>query len=415
MSRPVYLDYAATTPVDPRVADEMMGCLTSAGVFGNPASLTHAYGLRASALIEEARENVAALIGARATEIVWTSGATESDNLAIKGATRFYRRKGRHLVTVRTEHRAVLDSCRQLEREGYEVTYVNPEPTGLLDLSKLETALRDDTVLVSIMHVNNEVGVIQDIAAIGRMLRPRGILFHVDAAQSAGKIVVDVDTLGVDLMSLSAHKVYGPKGVGALYVRTKPRVRIEAQMHGGGHERGMRSGTLATHQLVGMGEAFRIAREEVTSEGERIRGLRDRLWGALRELAGVNLNGHAQRHSPGILNLSFDFVEGEALMTALKGLAVSAGSACTSASLEPSYVLRALGRNEQLAHSSIRFSIGRFTTPEDVDHAVDLVRAGFVRLRDLSPLWEMRQDRFEPDLARRYGGVSGASSDQRTR
>ncbi len=413
--RPVYLDHAATTPVDPRVAEKMMECLTLEGAFGNPASLSHVYGLQANALVEEARENVAALIGAHATEIVWTSGATESDNLAIKGATRFYGRRGRHVVTVRTEHRAVLDSCRQLEREGYEVTYVYPQPTGLVDLNELENALRDDTVLVSVMHVNNEIGVVQDIGAISRMLRPRGIIFHVDAAQSAGKIVVDVEALGVDLMSLSAHKVYGPKGVGALYVRSKPRVRIEAQMHGGGHERGVRSGTLATHQLVGMGEAFRIAREEFPLEGERIRELRERLWRGLKDMDGVNLNGHARRHSPGILNLSFDFVEGEALMMALKGLAVSSGSACTSASPEPSYVLRALGRNEQLAHSSIRFGIGRFTTPNDVDYAVDLVRTAFVRLRDISPLWETYQCGFEPDLLGDHSGAVGASSDQRTR
>jgi len=389
MKLPIYLDYAATTPVDPRVAQKMMGCLTPAGVFGNPASRSHSFGWQAEEIVEEARGQVASLIGADAREIVWTSGATESDNLAIKGAVHFYRRKGRHVVTVKTEHKAVLDTCRQLEREGCEVTYLEPEPSGLVDLGKLEAALRDDTVLVSVMHVNNEIGVIQDVAAISRLLRDRGILFHVDAAQSAGKVPVDVEALGVDLMSLSGHKVYGPKGVGALYVRRKPRVRLEAQVHGGGHERGMRSGTLATHQLVGMGEAFRIAQEELTAEGERIRGLRERLWKGLREMDEVYLNGDAEQHVPGILNVSFNFVEGESLIMALKDIAVSSGSACTSASLEPSYVLRALGRNDELAHSSIRFSIGRFTAQEEIDYTVNLVQGAVARLRGLSPLWDM--------------------------
>lgn len=392
MRLPIYLDYAATTPADPRVAEAMMGCLTPSGVFGNPASHSHSFGRRASRMVEEARHSVASLIGADSREIVWTSGATESDNLAIKGAGHFYRRKGQHLVTVTTEHKAVLDTCRELEREGYQVTYLEPEPNGLIDLCRLESALRDDTVLVSVMHVNNEIGVIQDLPAISRMVRERGIVFHVDAAQSVGKVPVDVETLGVDLMSLSGHKFYGPKGVGALYVRGKPRIRLEAQIHGGGHERGMRSGTLATHQLVGIGEACRIAREELVTESERIGALRERLWNGLRSIDDVYLNGDAERHSPGILNISFNFVEGESLRMALEDIAVSSGSACTSASLEPSYVLRALGRSDQLAHSSIRFSIGRFTEEAEIDYTVSLVQRAVSRLRELSPLWEMHQD-----------------------
>ncbi len=389
---PIYLDYAATTPVDDRVAEKMCGYLTRDGIFGNPASRSHRFGWQAEEAVESARAQVAALVNADPKEIVFTSGATESDNLAIKGAAHFYRKKGKHIVTCKTEHKAVLDTCRQLEREGYEVTYLDPEPNGLLDLDKLAAALRDDTVLVSIMHVNNEIGVIQDIAAIGELCRARKIVFHVDAAQSAGKVPIDLQTLKVDLMSLSAHKVYGPKGVGALYVRRKPRVRIEAQMHGGGHERGMRSGTLATHQIVGMGEAFDIARREMASDNERIRMLRDRLWAGLSRIEAVYLNGDLERRVPHNLNVSFAFVEGESLIMALKDIAVSSGSACTSASLEPSYVLRALGREDELAHSSIRFSIGRFTTQEEIDYTVDLVTRAVDKLRELSPLWEMYQE-----------------------
>jgi cysteine desulfurase len=392
MNKPIYLDYSATTPVDPRVADKMCRFLTLDGQFGNPASRSHVFGWQAESAVEEARAQVAALIGADPKEIVWTSGATESDNLAIKGVAHFYNKKGRHIVTCKTEHKAVLDTCRQLERDGFEVTYLDPEPNGLVDLAKLEAALRPDTILASIMHVNNEIGVIQDIAAIGRLCRAKGILFHTDAAQSAGKVPIDVNAMNVDLMSLSAHKVYGPKGVGALYVRRKPRVRIEAQMHGGGHERGMRSGTLPTHQCVGMGEAYRIAREEMAAENERIRSLRDRLYKALKDIPEVYVNGDLEHRVGGNLNISFNFVEGESLIMALKDIAVSSGSACTSASLEPSYVLRALGRNDELAHSSIRFTIGRFTTVEDVDYAARLVRDKVAKLRELSPLWEMFQD-----------------------
>ncbi|MCG5499801.1 IscS subfamily cysteine desulfurase [Ectothiorhodospira lacustris] len=391
-NRPIYLDYAATTPVDERVAEKMARHLTIDGLFGNPASRSHPFGWEAEKAVEEAREQVAALVGADPREIVWTSGATEADNLAIKGAAHFYQKKGRHIVTMKTEHKAVLDTCRQLEREGYEVTYLDPEPNGLLDLTKLEAALRDDTVLVSIMHVNNEIGVIQDIEAIGTLTRARGILYHVDAAQSTGKVDIDLAMLPVDLMSFSAHKSYGPKGVGALYVRRKPRVRIEAQMHGGGHERGMRSGTLAPHQIIGMGEAFRIAREEMAQENQRLRQLRDRLWAGLSDMDEVYLNGDAERRVAGSLNVSFNFVEGESLIMALKDIAVSSGSACTSASLEPSYVLRALGRDDELAHSSIRFSVGRYTTTDDIDRTITLVRGAVQKLRDLSPLWEMHQE-----------------------
>ncbi len=389
---PVYMDYSATTPVDPRVAEKMCSCLMMDGDFGNPASRSHAYGWKADELVEQSRQHVADLINADKKEIVWTSGATESDNLAIKGVAHFYKKKGRHIVTCKTEHKAVLDTCRQLEREGYEVTYLDPEPTGLLDLEKLKAALRDDTILVSIMHVNNEIGVIQDISAIGEITRERGILFHVDAAQSAGKVPIDLQEMKVDLMSFSAHKIYGPKGIGALYVRRKPRVRLEAQMHGGGHERGMRSGTLAVHQIVGMGEAFRIAKEEMVAENERILTLRNRLWDALKDMEEVYVNGDLAHHVAGNINISFNFVEGESLIMAIKDLAVSSGSACTSASLEPSYVLRALGRNDELAHSSIRFTLGRFSTVEDVDFAVELVRKKVEKLRALSPLWEMYQD-----------------------
>ncbi|MCG5501799.1 IscS subfamily cysteine desulfurase [Ectothiorhodospira lacustris] len=390
--RPIYLDYAATTPVDERVAEAMFRFMTFGGAFGNPASRSHSFGWEAEKAVEEAREQVAALVGADPREIVWTSGATEADNLAIKGAAHFYQKKGRHIVTVKTEHKAVLDTCRQLEREGFEVTYLDPEPSGLLDLNKLEAALRNDTVLVSVMQVNNEIGVIQDIEAIGNLTRSRGILFHVDAAQSTGKVHLDLSKLPVDLMSFSAHKTYGPKGVGALYVSRKPRVRLEAQMHGGGHERGMRSGTLAPHQIIGMGEAFRIAREEMGAENERLRMLRDRLWEGLSTMDEVYLNGDLERRVAGNLNASFNFVEGESLIMALKDIAVSSGSACTSASLEPSYVLRALGRDDELAHSSIRFSVGRYTTVEEIDHTIALVTSAVEKLRELSPLWEMHQE-----------------------
>jgi cysteine desulfurase len=392
ISIPIYMDYSATTPVDERVAEKMCAYLTRQGQFGNPASRSHEFGWKAEAAVEEARAQVATLVNADPREIVWTSGATESDNLAIKGAAHFYRKQGGHIVTLKTEHKAVLDSCRQLEREGYEVTYLEPESSGLLDLAKFEASLRSDTVLASVMHVNNEIGVVQDIEAIGEICRDRRIIFHVDAAQSAGKIPIDLDRLKVDLMSFSAHKVYGPKGIGALYVRRKPRVRIEAQMHGGGHERGLRSGTLPTHQIVGMGEAFRIAGEVMEEESQRVRALRDRLWNGLNEMEEVYLNGDLDHRIPGNLNVSFNFVEGESLIMALKDMAVSSGSACTSSSLEPSYVLRALGRNDELAHSSIRFTIGRYTTPDEIDYIVSRVREKVAKLRELSPLWEMYKD-----------------------
>jgi cysteine desulfurase len=392
MKLPIYLDYSATTPVDPRVAEKMCACLTPDGNFGNPASRSHPFGWSAEEAVEQARAHVAALVNCDPKEIVWTSGATESDNLALKGAAHFYQKKGRHIVTVKTEHKAVLDSCRQLEREGFEVTYLDPEPSGLLDLDRFESVLRKDTILASVMHVNNEIGVIQDIEKLGRICRERGVIFHVDAAQSTGKVPIDLERAQVDLMSFSAHKTYGPKGIGALYVRRKPRIRIEAQMHGGGHERGMRSGTLATHQCVGMGEAFRIAKEEMATENERVRALRDRLWAGLRDMEAVYLNGDLERRVAGNLNASFNFVEGESLIMALKDMAVSSGSACTSASLEPSYVLRALGREDELAHSSIRFTIGRFTTQEEIDYVVDKVRHQVDRLRELSPLWDMYKD-----------------------
>jgi cysteine desulfurase len=392
MKTPIYFDYSATTPVDPRVAEKMCDCLTLDGNFGNPASRSHQYGWDAEKLIDEARADVAALVNADPKEIVFTSGATESDNLAIKGVAHFYHKNGKHIITCKTEHKAVLDTCRQLEREGYEVTYLDPKPDGLVDLEKLKEAIRPDTILVSIMHVNNEIGVIQDIKAIGEITRARKILFHVDAAQSAGKVPIDLQDMKVDLMSFSAHKIYGPKGVGALYVRRKPRVRIEAQMHGGGHERGMRSGTLATHQIVGIGEAFRLAKEEMAADNERIRMLRDRLIKGLESIEEIYINGDMEQRVPHSLNVSFNYVEGESLIMALKDLAVSSGSACTSASLEPSYVLRALGRSDELAHSSIRFSFGRFTTEEEVDFAIEDIRKNIGKLRELSPLWEMYKE-----------------------
>jgi cysteine desulfurase len=387
---PIYMDYSATTPIDPRVVDKMIPYLREQ--FGNPASRSHQYGWDAERAVEEARENVAALVNADPREIIWTSGATESDNLAIKGAAHFYKSKGKHIITVKTEHKAVLDTCRELEREGFEVTYLDVKEDGLIDLEKFKAALRPDTILVSVMSVNNEIGVIQDIEAIGEITREKGIVFHVDAAQATGKIEIDLQKLKVDLMSFSAHKTYGPKGIGALYVRRKPRIRIEAQMHGGGHERGMRSGTLATHQIVGMGEAFRIAREEMATENERIRMLRDRLLRGLSEMEETYVNGDMEKRVPHNLNISFNFVEGESLIMAVKDVAVSSGSACTSASLEPSYVLRALGRNDELAHSSIRFTVGRFTTEQDVDYVINLLKTKISKLRDLSPLWEMHKD-----------------------
>jgi len=390
MKQPIYLDYSATTPVDPRVVDAMLPFLRED--FGNPASRSHAYGWRAEEAVETARIDVAALVGADSREIVWTSGATESINLALKGAAQFNRERGRHLVSLRTEHKATLDTLRELERVGFEVTYLDVREDGLVDLDRLRDSLRPDTTVVSIMHVNNEIGVIQDIVAIGNLCRERGIIFHVDAAQSTGKVNIDLANLPVDLMSFSAHKTYGPKGMGALFVRRKPRVRIEAQIHGGGHERGFRSGTLATHQIVGMGEAFRLARLEMAVENDRIRMLRDRLWAGLSTMDEVFLNGHLENRVPHNLNVSFAFVEGESLIMAIKDIAVSSGSACTSASLEPSYVLRALGRSDELAHSSIRFSLGRFTTEADVDFTVQLLKDKVGRLREMSPLWEMFQD-----------------------
>ena len=390
MQLPIYLDYSATTPVDPRVVDAMVPWLRNH--FGNPASRSHAFGWEAEKAVENARVQVAALVNCDPRELIWTSGATESINLAIKGVAHFNKDKGKHLVTVKTEHKATLDTMRELEREGFEVTYMDVEPNGLLDLAKLEATLRPDTILVSVMFVNNEIGVIQDIPAIGELCRSRGIVFHVDAAQATGKVVVDLAQLKVDLMSFSAHKTYGPKGVGALFVRRKPRVRLEAQMHGGGHERGLRSGTLPTHQIAGMGEAFRIAREEMATENERIRMLRDRLWAGISKMEQVFLNGDWERRVPHNLNVSFNFVEGESLIMAIKDVAVSSGSACTSASLEPSYVLRALGRSDELAHSSIRFTVGRFTTEEEIDYTVQLISRQVARLREMSPLWEMYKD-----------------------
>lgn len=390
MKFPIYLDYSATTPVDPRVAQKMIPYLTEK--FGNAASRSHAFGWDAEAAVEEARAHVAALLNADPKEIVWTSGATEGNNLAIKGAANFYKGKGKHIVTVRTEHKAVLDTVRELERQGFEATYLQPEQNGILDLEKFKAAIRPDTIFASVMMVNNEIGVIQPIAEIGEICRSKGIIFHCDAVQAAGKIEIDLQKLKVDLMTVTAHKVYGPKGIGALYVRRKPRVRIEPQIHGGGHERGFRSGTLATHQIVGMGEAFRIAKLEMAAEGERIRGLRDKLLNGFKDMEEVYVNGDMERRIPGNLNISFNFVEGESLIMAIKDIAVSSGSACTSASLEPSYVLRALGRSDELAHSSIRFTLGRFTTEEEIDYTVKLLRAKIGKLRELSPLWEMYKE-----------------------
>lgn len=387
---PIYMDYGATNPVDQRVVDAMIPWLREH--FGNPASRSHAWGWEAEAAVEKAREQVAELIGADPREIVWTSGATESNNLALKGAAQFYKGRGKHIVTVKTEHKAVLDTVRELERQGFEATYLDVQEDGLLDLEKFKAALRPDTILVSVMFVNNEIGVIQDIPTIGAICRERGIIFHVDAAQATGKVAIDLKTLPVDLMSLASHKTYGPKGIGALYVRRKPRVRIEAQMHGGGHERGMRSGTLPTHQIVGMGEAFRIAREEMGTELERIRSLQQRLLRGLSDIEQTYLNGHPDKRVPHNVNMSFNFVEGESLIMGIKGIAVSSGSACTSASLEPSYVLRALGRSDELAHSSLRMTIGRFTTEEEIDYVVSTLKDRVAKLRELSPLWEMYQD-----------------------
>jgi cysteine desulfurase len=387
---PIYMDYGATTPVDPRVVDAMVPWLREH--FGNPASRSHAWGWEAEAAVEKARVQVAELIGADPREIVWTSGATESNNLALKGAAHFYKTRGKHIVTVKTEHKAVLDTCRELERQGFELTYLPVQQDGLLELEAFKAALRPDTILASVMFVNNEIGVIQDIPAIGAICRERGIIFHVDAAQATGKVAIDLTKLPVDLMSLASHKTYGPKGIGALYVRRKPRVRIEAQMHGGGHERGMRSGTLPTHQCVGMGEAFRIAREEMGVESERIRMLQQRLVRGLTDIEQVFINGHLEKRVPHNLNISFNFVEGESLIMGVKGIAVSSGSACTSASLEPSYVLRALGRSDELAHSSLRMTIGRFTTAEEIDYAVSTLKDRVAKLRELSPLWEMFKD-----------------------
>jgi cysteine desulfurase len=390
MKYPIYLDYSATTPVDPRVAAKMIPFLTEH--FGNPASRSHAYGWKTEEAVEEARDHVAALLGADPREIVWTSGATEGNNLAIKGAAQFNKTKGKHLITQKTEHKATLDTMRELERQGFECTYLDVEENGLVDVEKFKAAIRPDTILASIMMVNNEIGVIQPIAELGEICRAKGIVFHCDAVQAAGKIEIDLAKLKVDLMTITAHKMYGPKGIGALYIRRKPRVRIEAQIHGGGHERGFRSGTLPTHQIVGMGEAARIAKAEMATDNERIRMLRDRLWNGLREMEAVVLNGDLERRIPGNLNVSFNYVEGESLIMAIKDIAVSSGSACTSASLEPSYVLRALGRSDELAHSSIRFTLGKFTTQEEVDFAVNLVKTKVAKLRELSPLWEMYKD-----------------------
>ena len=392
MQKPIYFDFFATTPVDPRVAEKMMDCLTMEGNFGNAASRSHLYGWKAEEAIENARRQVADLIHADPREIVWTSGATESDNLALKGVAHFYQKRGKHIITSKIEHKAVLDSCRQLEREGFEVTYLDPDSNGLTSPEAVANALREDTILVSIMHANNEIGIVNDIAGIGEVTRNAGVLFHVDAAQSAGKVPIDLGLIKVDLMSFSAHKFYGPKGMGALYVRRKPRVRLEAQIHGGGHERGMRSGTLATHQIVGMGAAAAIAGEEMAGEAVRLKALRERFWDGISDIEEVHINGDREARLPGAMNVSIAFVEGESLIMSLKGLAVSSGSACTSASLEPSYVLRALGLSDELAHSSLRFSFGRFTTEQDVDTAVEQLRHAVEKLRELSPLWDMYKD-----------------------
>ena len=392
MLNPTYMDYSATTPVDARVASKMAECLTTEGTFGNPASRSHTYGWQAEAAVDKARQQVADLVGADTKEIVWTSGATESNNLALKGIAHFYEKRGKHIITLKTEHKAVLDTCRQLEREGFEVTYLEPLQSGLLDLEEFKATIREDTILASFMHVNNEIGVIQDLTAIGNICREHKVFFHVDAAQSVGKLPINLSELPVDLMSFSAHKIYGPKGMGALYVSRKPRVRLEAQMHGGGHERGMRSGTLATHQIVGMGEAFAIAQEMMADEEVRTRGLRDRLYAGFSDMEEVKVNGDLTQRIGNNLNISFNYVEGESLMMAINGIAVSSGSACTSSSLEPSYVLRAIGLSDELSASSIRFSVGRFTTEEDVDAAIILVRQKVEKLRELSPLWDMYKD-----------------------
>jgi cysteine desulfurase len=397
MRLPIYLDYASTTPVDPRVIEKMQDCLSLEGNFGNPASRSHIFGWKAEEAVEEARSNVAALVNCDPREIVWTSGATESDNLAIKGAARFYKDKGNHIITSKIEHKAVLDSCRQLEREGFQVTYLDPESTGIISPTQVLDAITEDTILVSLMHVNNEIGVINDIEGIAEITRPKGIIFHVDAAQSTGKVEIDLKKFKIDLMSFSSHKTYGPKGIGAMYASRKPRIRLEAQIHGGGHERGMRSGTLPTHQIVGMGEAFKIAKEDMLSDNKRIKKMRDRFWNELKDIEEVYLNGDTENRANGFMNVSFNFVEGESLMMALKDIAVSSGSACTSASLEPSYVLRALGMKDELAHSSIRFAVGRFTTDEEVDYTVSLVKSAVVKLRELSPLWDMYKDGVDLD------------------
>jgi cysteine desulfurase len=392
MQTPIYFDYLATTPVDPRVVEKMVHCLSMEGNFGNPASRSHIFGWKAEEAVENGRRQVADLIHADPREIVWTSGATESDNLAIKGVAHFYQKKGKHIITSKIEHKAVLDSCRQLEREGFEVTYLEPASSGIITPEAVAEALRDDTILVSIMHANNEIGTVNDIAGIGEVTRNAGVLFHVDAAQSTGKIEINMETMKVDLLAMSAHKMYGPKGIGALYVRRKPRVRLEAQMHGGGHERGMRSGTLATHQIVGMGEAALIAREDMALDAAHSLALRQRFWDGIKDIEEVHINGDEDARLPGAINVSIAFVEGESLIMSLKDLAISSGSACTSASLEPSYVLRALGLNDELAHSSLRFAFGRFTTEEDVDHAVAQLRTAVDKLRELSPLWDMYKD-----------------------
>ena len=397
MQKPIYFDYLATTPVDPRVVEKMVHCLSMEGNFGNPASRSHLYGWKAEEAVENARRQVADLINADPREIVWTSGATESDNLAIKGVAHFYQKKGKHIVTSKIEHKAVLDTCRHLEREGFEVTYLDPDSNGLISPEAVAAALREDTILVSIMHANNEIGTVNDIAAIGEVTREAGVLFHVDAAQAAGKITIDMAQMKVDLLSMSGHKMYGPKGIGVLFVRRKPRVRLEAQMHGGGHERGMRSGTLPTHQIVGMGEAAQVAREGMAEEAIRLQALRQRFWDGISDIEEVHINGDEKQRLPGAINVSIAFVEGESLIMSLKDLAVSSGSACTSASLEPSYVLRALGLNDELAHSSLRFSFGRFTTEQDVDTAIEQLRGAVEKLRELSPLWDMYKDGVDLD------------------
>jgi len=397
MQLPIYFDYASTTPADPRVVKKMQECLSLDGNFGNPASRSHSFGWKAEEATEQARSDVASLVNCDPREIVWTSGATESDNLAIKGSARFNKAKGNHIITSKVEHKAVLDSCRQLEREGFEVTYLDPNSNGIITPEMVINSITDQTILVSLMHINNEIGVINDIESIGKITRERGVIFHVDAAQSTGKLPIDLSKLEVDLMSFSAHKTYGPKGIGAMYARRKPRVRLEAQIHGGGHERGMRSGTLATHQIVGMGEAFRIAKEDMIQDNIRIKSLRDKFWDGLKDMEEVYLNGDPEHRAAGFLNVSFNYVEGESLIMALKDIAVSSGSACTSASLEPSYVLRAIGLKDELAHSSIRFAIGRFTTDEEIEYTIGLVRNAVGKLRALSPLWDMYKDGVDLD------------------